>query len=580
MGKVPKRMASICTRPQGSHLTQHKHHAPPPRKTATTAASSFSKMSYTSGPGRQQSEVAACQQGVTLRAHPASIEELLREFLLNGLPEISFDRKWPVLMSFSTDCLEDDLKQKHLGLGHQISASSTHNDHLHFSVLSSAARMKSWKNLLSASLWYCSCSHFCHKHWCPNAFDMLGPSSKTSTKDSSSRSYPFCESKRPMKPWQISSTIKKLHRHRPQIAYPMKSEQSAFLGGRRAGRQHGSGNREQSRREIMKGDKLGRQGGSGNQEQSRREIMKGQTSLGDKAAAATKSSPEGKSWRDKQAWETRRQRQPRAAQKGNHEGRQAWEETRRQRQPRAVQKGNHEGRQAWETRRQQQPRAVQNGNHEGRQAWETRRQRQPRAVQKGNHEGRQAWETRRQRQPRSVQKGNHEGRQAWETRRQRQPRSAHKGNHEGRQGGSDIMTIWLHLAVCEITIVIGTNTSVVCFWGAHEWASATSQTILSAIAGFKLAFGNVAVCGVERAASHHGFCHEIPQRQMHFRKYQSYQQDSLQKYSKLGFLCQQGTCHLGTHPPWPRWEYLAIQDPTDHVQANIHHAHVAEKLLV
>ena len=32
------------------------------------------------------------------------------------------------------------------------------------------------------------------------------------------------------------------------------------------------------------------------------------TSLGDKAAAAAKSSPEGR-----QAWETRRQRQPRAA---------------------------------------------------------------------------------------------------------------------------------------------------------------------------------------------------------------------------------------------------------------------------
>ena len=101
MGKVPKRMASICTRPQGSHLTQHKHHAPPPRKTATTAASSFSKMSYTSGPGRQQSEVAGCQQGVTLRAHPASIEELVRVFLLNGLAEICGWHKRGLTMGLS-----------------------------------------------------------------------------------------------------------------------------------------------------------------------------------------------------------------------------------------------------------------------------------------------------------------------------------------------------------------------------------------------------------------------------------------------------------------------------------------------
>ena len=44
----------------------------------------------------------------------------------------------------------------------------------------------------------------------------------------------------------------------------------------------------------MVGDKLG---SSGSQEQPRREIMKGDK-LGDKAAAATKSSPEGKSWRE------------------------------------------------------------------------------------------------------------------------------------------------------------------------------------------------------------------------------------------------------------------------------------------
>ena len=48
---------------------------------------------------------------------------------------------------------------------------------------------------------------------------------------------------------------------------------------------------------------------------------------------------------------------------------------------------NHEEGQAWETRRQRQLRAAQNGDHEGRQAWKTRRQ--PRAAQNGDHEGRQ-----------------------------------------------------------------------------------------------------------------------------------------------------------------------------------------------
>ena len=64
--------------------------------------------------------------------------------------------------------------------------------------------------------------------------------------------------------------------------------------------------------EIMKGDKLGRQGGSSSQEQ-----------------------PSGSQ---------EQQRQPRAAQNGDHEGRQAWE-TRRQRQLRAAHNGDHEGKQ-------------------------------------------------------------------------------------------------------------------------------------------------------------------------------------------------------------------------------------------
>ena len=87
-----------------------------------------------------------------------------------------------------------------------------------------------------------------------------------------------------------------------------------------------------------------------------------ETSLGDKAAVAAKSSPKGKSWR-----ETSLGDKAAAAAKSSPEG-------------------NHEGRQAWETRPQRQPRAAQKGNHEGRQAWETRWQRQPRAAQKGNHE--------------------------------------------------------------------------------------------------------------------------------------------------------------------------------------------------
>ena len=36
-------------------------------------------------PGRQQGVVASCQQGVTLRAHPTSEEELVGIFLLHSL---------------------------------------------------------------------------------------------------------------------------------------------------------------------------------------------------------------------------------------------------------------------------------------------------------------------------------------------------------------------------------------------------------------------------------------------------------------------------------------------------------------
>ena len=67
-----------------------------------------------------------------------------------------------------------------------------------------------------------------------------------------------------------------------------------------------------------------------------------ETSLGDKAAAEAKSSPEGRSWRatslgDKAAGAAK----PRVEiMKGDK-----WRETRQQRQPRAAQNGDHEGRQ-------------------------------------------------------------------------------------------------------------------------------------------------------------------------------------------------------------------------------------------
>ena len=94
------------------------------------------------------------------------------------------------------------------------------------------------------------------------------------------------------------------------------------------------------------------------------------------------------------------------------------------------QKRNHEGRQAWEKRRQRQPRAksgretslrdkaaaaakseIMKGDKLGGQGGSS--------SQKRNHEGRQAWETRRH----GSQERNHEGRQAWETGRQRQPKA-------------------------------------------------------------------------------------------------------------------------------------------------------------
>ena len=75
--------------------------------------------------------------------------------------------------------------------------------------------------------------------------------------------------------------------------------------------------------DVMKGDKLGRQGGSGSQKRNRER----ETSFADKAAAAAKSE----------------------IMKGDKLGRQGGS---------GSQERNHEGRQAWETRRQRQPKAT------------------------------------------------------------------------------------------------------------------------------------------------------------------------------------------------------------------------------
>ena len=94
----------------------------------------------------------------------------------------------------------------------------------------------------------------------------------------------------------------------------------------------GSGSQEEPRREMMKGDKLGRQGGkqqpragSGSQEQPRMEIMK-RDKPGREGGSGSQEQPRMSEWRSQShkaghGWETTRQRQPRAAQNGDNEGR-------------------------------------------------------------------------------------------------------------------------------------------------------------------------------------------------------------------------------------------------------------------
>ena len=109
--------------------------------------------------------------------------------------------------------------------------------------------------------------------------------------------------------------FKKLHRHRPQIAFPKKqsafsehSESNSFYCEfasvhlplvpeemkslrEKTGRKGGGGSQEQLRMEIMKGDKLRRQDGSGRHGDDEGKHMKG-----DKAAGTAKSSTE---WGDR-----------------------------------------------------------------------------------------------------------------------------------------------------------------------------------------------------------------------------------------------------------------------------------------
>ena len=142
-----------------------------------------------------------------------------------------------------------------------------------------------------------------------------------------------------------------------------------------------------------------------------------ETSLGTTAAAAAKSEI-----MKRQAWETRRQRRPRAKLRRETSlrnktavaaKREIMKGDKLERQGGSgSQKPNHEGRQAWETRRQRQPRAKSGRETSlGDRAAAAAKS----EIMKGDKLGRQDGG--------GSQKKNHEGRQAWETRRQRQPRA-------------------------------------------------------------------------------------------------------------------------------------------------------------
>ena len=251
----------------------------------------------------------------------------------------------------------------------------------------------------------------------------------------------------------------KLHRHRPQIAFPKKLGDTWMAMKGEAG---GGGHRNQhwetnerlwrvtnegkqsgtaSQNGDHEGDKWGRQDGSGSREQRRMEIMKG-----DK-------------WR-----ETRRQGQPRAAQNGDHAGRQmkggkaAAKSKPEWRLCRETNEGRQGGRGSQEQPRmcREQPRIAQNRDQEGTQMkgdkaaaaaksgpeWrscrETNEGRQSGSQEQARMEIMQGdkWrETRRQGRPRAAQ--NAQGDKWRETRRQRQPRIAQNGDQEGTQMKGD-----------------------------------------------------------------------------------------------------------------------------------------------
>ena len=218
-----------------------------------------------------------------------------------------------------------------------------------------------------------------------------------------------------------------LHRHRPQIAFPGRQMKSYEGRGRRRRTQKATlgdkwkamkGNKW---RETLKAAAAANTTAAQNREHEGRELK------GDKAAA--KSSPEWRSSRETTWRGTRRQRQPRAGQNGDHEGRlnegrqggsgSQWRSGR----------GTNEGRQGgsgittiWRLWGQQPclweiktPIASSSLGNEGRQGGSGSQEQARMEIMKGNK-----WrETRRHRQPRAGQNGDHEGRL-----------------NEGRQGGS------------------------------------------------------------------------------------------------------------------------------------------------
>ena len=105
----------------------------------------------------------------------------------------------------------------------------------------------------------------------------------------------------------------------------------------------------------------------------------------------------------------------------------SWRETRRQQRPRAAQNGDHEGRQGGSGSQEQ------NGDHEGRQM----KRDKAAAAAKSSPE----WRSWREQPRMEIMKGD-----KWrETRGQRQPRAEWRSwreTNEGRQGGSGITTIW------------------------------------------------------------------------------------------------------------------------------------------